>query len=85
MYVDVVYGVSNKLTTPESKFDETFIYEFINENDELGFLSGMYSYHSNDYEDRVFSFDYIFPSDHKVRLGTCKWELVNGFDLVTSK
>lgn len=82
MNPDVIYGISNKMTTPESRFDETFIFEFINDNDELGFLSGMYSFHDDEYEDRVFSFDYTFSNDHKVRLGTCRWEQVNELDSV---
>jgi len=72
------------MTTPETTFDATFIFEFVKGDDELGFLSGMYSYHDNGFEDRVFTFEYTFPSDHKIKFGTCKWETANDFDLVSS-
>ena len=51
--LDVNYGISNQYETPETDFDWPFRFDF-GIGDQVGFLSGMSSYHDDGCEDRRF-------------------------------
>ena len=70
-------------TTEKTDLEQNFIFEFYDDDNNLGFLSGMNSVHDNKYEDRVFNFDFTIPNGFIIQLSSCRWQKINYFDQVS--
>ena len=70
-------------STELTELDQNFLFEFYDDENNLGFLSGMSSVHDNYAEDRVYKFDFTIPNGFTIQLSSCHWQKINFYDLAS--